>query len=129
MPLKYADPEEVRTVAFHYYQSCIDKWKRTNHSKDQAEMLRARKDYQTKAQYARTHHKDILPDSCASPNQIIDYLNAELTKQREKNKKLRRALSLANEQLRIPCSTCGKLVDKRDLKILHNLRLAEYSRE
>jgi hypothetical protein len=128
--LKYPDPARAALEAYQYYQACIDKYKRTNHSKDYAEVVRARKDFQRKSQYARNHKPPDNPSpdantssrSVGHPEDIrtankaltIEYLQHELAKQRDKNARLRKALKTANEQLSLP-------VDDRDPIVLRNL--------
>lgn len=120
MPLKYANPEEAKTLAYQYYNACIDKHNRTNAIKDHQEMVRARKDYQNKAQYARNHQGDVQ-DPNKSLSLVIQELEAQRDTLREKNSQLRRALTIANRQLATP-------VDQRDPKVLHNLRKIEHDR-
>ena len=116
--LKYADPEAAKLEAFQYYQSCVDRCNRTKHTKDQIEMIRARKDYQNKAQYARNHQR--LSNE-ADNNVLIAQQAQQIIKLQEKNRQLRKALMAANQQLRLP-------IDKRDPQMLHKLRLVEHNR-
>lgn len=118
MPLKYLNPNAAKTEAYQYYQSCIDRYARTKHNKDHAEMIRARKDYVNKAQYARNHHPDILNPNEQDTRDFIRRQASEIVTLTNKVARLCRALSIANKQLALP-------VDKRDKNVLDNLATLE----
>lgn len=114
MPLKYADPNQVKVEAYQYYQQCIDRYARTKHNKDYIELVRARKDYTNKSQYARNHHPDILNPDQQDLSEFISNQANQIITLTNKIARLRRALSIANKQLALP-------VDKRDPEVITNL--------
>src|SRR6266436_7799790 len=120
--LKYVNPEATKVEAYQYYQTCVDKYARTKHSKDYIELIRARKDYTNKAQYARNHHPDILLNNTPSLHVLIEQQDRRITKLEARNAQLRKALSVANHLL-AKYVTLIKLddVDNPDHKVIQNL--------
>lgn len=112
--LKYANPEEAKIQSYQFYQLCVDKFRRTGHAKDHSEMVKARKDFQTKSQYARTHPPDVKNDDLTSLRALVRDQGIALSDLRRKNAQLRRALSIANAQLVLP-------LDKRDVDVVERL--------